>query len=286
MSLIAPIHVTKASGEQEPFDESKLRRSLRNAGASDSLIDSITQSVKDLLVDGISTRRIYREAFRQLRIESQRVAGRYKLKEAILELGPTGFPFEKFIGEMLNRMGYETEVGITVEGNCVSHEIDVLAQKGDEHYMIECKFHNRKENRCNVQIPLYIQSRFLDVKENWSGLPGHKNKRHQGWVVTNTRFTKDAQTYGECIGLKLLSWDYPKREGLKDLIARVNLHPVTCLSFLSKAEKQQLLEKNVIFAIQISEDKNILKRLGIASRKANRIYKEAVDICNHTMPKT
>lgn len=276
---MSQIHVTKASGDQEPFDESKLRRSLKSAGASDFIIDSITHSIKDLLVEGISTQKIYREAFRQLRTESQRVAGRYKLKEAILELGPTGFPFEQFVAEILNRVGYKTEVGVKVEGDCVTHEIDVIAVKDDHYYMVECKFHNKKENTCNVQIPLYIQSRFLDVKNNWTRQPGHAGKEHTGYVVTNTRFTQDALTYGKCIGLNLLSWDYPKNNGLKDVISRLNLHPITCLSALTKTEKSQLTDKGIVLTVQLYENKNALKEIGIDQRKANRVIKEARAIC-------
>ena len=276
---MSQIHVTKASGERELFDESKLRRSLKSAGASDLIIDSITHSIKDLLVEGISTQKIYREAFSKLRTESQRAAGRYKLKEAILELGPTGFPFEQFVAEILNRVGYKTEVGVKVEGDCVTHEIDVIAVKDDHYYMVECKFHNKKENTCNVQIPLYIQSRFLDVKNNWTRQPGHSGKKHTGYVVTNTRFTQDALTYGKCIGLNLLSWDYPKNNGLKDVISRLNLHPITCLSALTKTEKSQLTDKGIVLTVQLYENKNALKEIGIDQRKANRIIKEARAIC-------
>lgn len=274
------IHVTKASGEQEPFDESKLRRSLKNAGASDLVIDSITQSINDLLVEGISTRKIYREAFRQLRAESQRVAGRYKLKEAIIELGPTGFPFERFVAEILNRLGYKTEVGVIVKGDCVTHEIDVIAVKDNHYYMVECKFHNKKENSCNVQVPLYIQSRFLDVKNNWTREAGHAGKEHKGYVITNTRFTQDALDYGECIGLNLLSWDYPKDNGLKDVIGRLNLHPITCLSTLTKADKDQLTDRGIVLTVQLYENQSALKEIGIDKRKANRVIKEARAICN------
>ncbi|REL39028.1 ATPase [Rhodohalobacter sp. SW132] len=273
------IHVTKASGEQELFDESKLRKSLKGAGASDDLIDMITKSVSNHLFEGISTRKIYREAFRQLRAESQRVAGRYKLKEAILELGPTGFPFECFVAEILNRIGYKTEVGVKVQGDCVTHEIDVIAIKDDHYYMVECKFHNKKENSCNVQVPLYIQSRFLDVKNNWTRQPGHAGKKHTGYVVTNTRFTQDALDYGKCIGLNLLSWDYPKDNGLKDVIGRLNLHPITCLSTLTKTDKEQLTEKGIVLTVQLYENKNALKEIGIDQRKANRVIKEARAIC-------
>jgi hypothetical protein len=279
---MTPVNVTKYSGELQPFDESKLRTSLKNAGASEEIINEITAVVNDLLYDGISTQKIYREAFRQLKATSQKSAGRYKLKEAIFELGPTGFPFEKFIGELFNRMGYKTEIGVIVNGDCVTHEIDVIAQKNDDYLLIECKFHNRNDNRCNVKVPLYIQSRFLDVKKNWSSMPGHKDKTHKGCVVTNTRFTDDAETYGECAGLKLLSWDYPKKSGIKDLIGKMNLHPVTCLSSLDKQEKERLLENDIIFCKQICENRELLHSAGINHRKINRIAKEAVEICNNT----
>lgn len=274
------IRVTKASGEQEPFDEQKLRNSLRSAGAQNDTINRIVDSINQLLYEGISTQKIYREAFRLLQEDSKRLAGRYKLKDAILELGPTGFRFEQFIAELLNHQGYKTDVGMVVEGDCVSHEIDVIAQKDGEHFMIECKFHNRKGHTCDVKVPLYIQSRFLDVKRKWSSLPGHKNKVHKAWVVTNTRFTKDAQEYAECIGLKLLSWDYPKNGGLKDLINRAKLHPVTCLSSMEEKEKKHLLEAEIVLCSQLLENHEMLDKIGIDSRKKHQILKEARSICN------
>jgi len=275
------IKVTKYSGETELYDESKLRHSLSSAGAESHTIDQIAKSIREQLYDGISTQKIYAEAFRQLRQDSSRTAGRYKLKEALFELGPTGYPFEIFIGELLNRHGYETDVGVMMQGDCVSHEIDVVAKKDGEFLMVECKFHNRHQHHCNIKVPLYIQSRFLDIKEKWSQQPGHKFKVHRGCVATNTRFSSDAVTYASCVGLQLLSWDYPKREGIKDLVKRYNLHPVTCLSSLEKEEKALLLEKNVIFCRQIWEDKEILKTAGINPRHVNKIAKEAAEICNH-----
>ena len=247
---MSTVNVTKASGEKQEYDAFKLRKSLANAGAQKELIQEISKSVEGMLYEGITTKKIYKEAFRQLKSASQKTAVSYKLKEAILELGPTGFPFEKFVAELLNRMGYQTEVGVIVQGECVTHEVDVLASKDDEFFMIECKFHNRKENTCNVKVPLYIQSRFLDVKNNWMSLPGHKYKVHKGWIVTNTRFTSDAEQYGECVGLKLLSWDYPAKNGLKDLITRVGLHPITSLSSLNKQEKEMLLAMDVISCLK------------------------------------
>lgn len=275
------ILVTKASGEKEPYDESKLKRSLQSAGASEAITNEIADVICEMLHDSISTQKIYKEAFRLLREKSERTAGRYKLKEALFELGPTGYPFERFIGELLSRLGYKTEVGVLVKGDCVTHEVDVIAHNDQEYLLVECKFHNRNDNHCNVKVPLYIQSRFLDVKQNWSHQSGHKNRTHKGWVVTNTRFTSDAEKYGSCIGLKMLSWDYPKRNAIKDLVSRLNLHPVTCLSSLSNQEKKLLLEQDVVFCKQICENKKVLETAGINPRNTNKISKEAHEICNY-----
>jgi Holliday junction resolvase-like predicted endonuclease len=274
---MATFNVIKASGEREPFYESKLRNSLRKAGADQQITDKIIHSIQRILFEGITTEKIYREAFKQLRQYSNSSAGRYKLKEALLELGPSGYPFEKFIGELLNRLGYQTDTGVIVNGNCVSHEIDVIAEKDDEHFMIECKFHNRKGHKCNVKIPLYIQSRFKDVERNWRSQSGHEDKQHQAWVVTNTRFTTDAQQYGKCVGLKLLSWDYPENNGLKDLISHVHLHPITSLTTLSNQKKKLLLEQNVVFCKQICEDKQVLKSVGLDNHTMNKVFEEAMD---------
>ena len=60
-----------------------------------------------------------------------------------MELGPSGFPFENFIGHIFRHDGYSTDVGVIMQGNCVTHEVDVLACKDDRCYIVECKYHNQ-----------------------------------------------------------------------------------------------------------------------------------------------
>lgn len=64
---MAPINVTKASGKQEPFNEDKLRRMLLATGADPKVVKQIVSSIKEKLYEGISTKRITEEAFRQPR---------------------------------------------------------------------------------------------------------------------------------------------------------------------------------------------------------------------------
>lgn len=273
------IFITKASGEKAPFLSTKLRQSLEKAGAGSAIIDRIVSEVEKELFDGMSTKKIYSKAFSLLRKHSKPIAGRYKIKQAILELGPSGYPFEKFIGEILKHQGFQTKVGVIIQGHCVTHEIDVEAEKDNKHFMVECKFHNRQGYKCDVKIPLYIKSRFEDVKKQWKKKKDHATKFHQGWVVTNTRFTEDAIQYGKCSGLILIGWDYPQQESLSDRINLSGLHPVTCLTSLTKAEKQLLIDQMIVLCKELCERPEVLEEIGISHTRTKRIIKEGKEIC-------
>lgn len=263
-------NVTKASGAKVPFQVEKLKKSLLRAGATHEQSEDIADEVTNNLSEGLATKTIYKTAFNLLKNYSRPVAARYKLKTAMLELGPSGFPFEQFVAELLKFKGYQTKVGTFERGRCVNHEVDVIAETEKELLLVECKFHNRPGVISDVKTPLYIQSRYLDVLENWKKNPSISTKFHQGWVVTNTRFSIDAMQYGKCVGLHLVGWDYPKNDGLRDWIDASGLHPITCLTSLSQAEKERLLERKIVLCKTICESDNILQTIGI---KAPRLYK-------------
>ena len=273
------IIITKASGEQAVYDPEKLRRSLRRAGAGEEAMDSIVKEIGQRLYPGITTKEIYRKAFSMLRKASAHLAAKYKLKKALQELGPSGYPFEKYVGEILKHEGYQTKVGQIVQGHCVQHEVDVIASKDDQHFMIECKFHSDQGRKCDVKIPLYIHSRFLDVEKAWQQRPGHGHKFHQGWVVTNTRFTTDAIQYGTCAGLNLVSWDFPKKGSLRERIDGSGLHPITCLTTLTKKEKQLLLDKGIVLCQELCQNEQLLKEIGVQPTRKKKVMEEARLIC-------
>ena len=273
------IIVTKMSGDKEAFDESKMLRSLERSGADKTTIDQIIAEVKERLFESISTKEIYHIAFSLLRKKSRPVASRYKLKKAIMELGPTGFPFEKYVSELLKYDGFETQVGTITKGHCVSHEVDVIAEKKNEHYMVECKFHGIQGHFCDVKIPLYIQSRFKDVESIWKQQPGHEGKPHTCGLVTNTRFTTDALQYGKCMGMYMLSWDYPAQKSLSIQIYQKGLHPLTSLLTLSKAEKGILLNKGIVLCKSLIDDPDLLAKINIRQPRLQNILDEIKIIC-------
>ena len=273
------IYIIKASGEKALFEIEKVINSLERAGADKLLIKEIVQDINKEVHDGMTTKKIYQMAFNLLKRKSRASASKYKLKKALMELGPSGYPFEKFVGKVFDHEGFDTRVGVIVQGNCVQHEVDVIAQKDHKHYMIECKYHSDQGRFCNVKIPLYIQSRFLDVQKQWEKQQGHKPKFHQGGVCTNTRFTSDAIQYGTCAGLMLTSWDYPKGHGLKERIDRLGLHPLTSLTTLTKAEKSKLLDKGIVLCKEINENPSILEQIGIPKQRQKNILKDSEELC-------
>lgn len=239
------IQVIKASGESEPFSEEKVRSSLKRAGVSLELIDKILNELKPKLREGITTKEIYDHVFKFLRELESRFASKYNLKNAVMELGPTGYPFEKFVAGILKQEGYEVKTNQIVQGNCVSHEIDVVALKDPsagsgqaKHYMIECKFHNQPGLKVDIKIALYVYARFLDVK---------KDNFDQAWLVTNTKITPDVITYAQCVDLKVISWDYPVEASLPILIQKSGLSPITVLLSLNQNQKKGLLEAGIVF---------------------------------------
>lgn len=271
------IQVIKGNGEKVVFDSSKLKRALAFSGAGEREQERITNIVSSKLYNGITTKKIYQMAFDLLKRESHKIAGRYRLKNAIMELGPTGYPFEIFVGKILERMGYEVETGVIIQGKCIQHEVDVVAKKPGEMIMIECKFHRNNQTKSGVQVPLYIQSRYLDIKSVWEEKYGTRIN-YRGGVVTNTRFSEDAMNYAKCAGLMLISWDYPTDSGLKYFIDRTGLHPITSLISISKREKQLLLEKGIVLCSQLMENQDVLHNMGLKNNKIKKAIREAENL--------
>ncbi len=271
--------VKKASGEIVPFSPDKLKKSLQHSGANEETIKAIINKIEKNLYQGISTKNIYRNAFDLLKSLSKPFAAKYKLKQAIMELGPSGFPFEKYYAEILKYQGYKTTIGEFVKGKCVNHEVDIIAIKANKYCMIECKYHNSSGINCDVKIPLYIYSRFKDVEYEWQKLAEHKNKVHQGWVVTNTKFTSDAIQYGNCMGLNLISWDYPILAGLREQIDQSGLYPITCLLSITQSEKQMLLENKIVLCKEINNNPELLSLAKINSKRRSSILNEVNSLC-------
>lgn len=273
------IRIKKADGSLEFFEEGKLIESLKNSGGADDIIDEIVDKVEEEMHDGMPTSEIYRHAFILLRKHSIPTAIKYSLRRALSELGPEGFPFEKYISKIFHAWGYETLTDQTVMGVCVSHEVDVIAWNKEKLVMVEAKFHNELGMKSDVKVALYIKARFDDIKGNMFDYGGIKRKLSEGWLITNTKFTEQAIKYGECNGLKMIGWNYPPEGNLQDIIEKLKLHPFTCLASLSNDQKKFLLGKGVVLCTDIFNSQHLLAEIGMQDDEINRVVDEIREVC-------
>jgi hypothetical protein len=272
--------IRKTSGDMQPFSRHKLEASLHRSGANKETIDSIIADVEATLYDGITSKKIYDKAFSLLRKHRLGMAARYKLKNAMMELGPTGYPFEFFMGEVFRIKGFDVEVGQTLQGRCVTHEVDVVATKGKQQHFVECKYYQSTGKNANVQVPLYIRSRVDDLVQFRKTLPQFEDFTFQGWIATNTRFTADAISFAECTGLNLISWDYPPGKSLKEFVDRERIFPITVLTKLLRAEKQKLMEKGIVICRQFKTHPEALTEIGIDPARQRKIFDEIHFLCS------
>ena len=272
------ITITKASGVQDKFSSEKLRASLKKSGADDNTVENILFEIESILYDGISTKKIYQAAFNMLKKGLKSNAGRYNLKRAIMALGPSGFPFEKYIAAIFEWQGYKVQTQLFLEGACVTHEIDVLAENEDHFLLTECKFHNSLGIVSNVKIPLYVHSRYRDVQNNWQKTSG---KPLKCCVVTNTKFSADAVKYAVCAGLRLLSWDYPPKESLRNLIDESGLYPITCLTSLTNKEKETILMEGIVLCKELLKREALLHEIRIPLTRIPNILSEIKSLSSY-----
>ena len=275
MNETRKIQVLKSNGERQAFDRNKLIMALKRSGASQENRQKAVEFVESKLFDGIPTKQIYTLAFAALKKKSTRMAGRYKLKSAILQFGPTGYPFEIFVGRLFETLGYTVEIGVFMQGECVQHEIDVLAKKEGKIVVIECKFHHDQRAKTSVQVPLYIHSRFQDIEALWRMEHPGVDVKFEGFVVTNTRFSEDAMNYAKCAGLGMISWDYPPNKCLRSYVDNSGLHPLTSLLSLRKAEQRFLLEKGLVLSSELETNQHLLHEMNISEKRIGKILKEA-----------
>ncbi|OGH22212.1 MAG: hypothetical protein A3F31_01430 [Candidatus Levybacteria bacterium RIFCSPHIGHO2_12_FULL_38_12] len=268
------IHVVKATGETEVFSADKLQRSIHRAGVPDSLQNQLLIHIQKRLYDNITTSEIYRHITEFLETSHPFAKSKYNLKQAIMALGPSGYAFEDFVSEILRTQEYQTVVRATLNGNCIAHEIDVVAEKDNKRIMIEAKFHNLSGTKTKIHVILYTKARFDDVKQ--------KNNIHEAWLVTNTKTTTDVIDYALCMNLKVISWSYPEGGSLRDLVEKSGLTPITSSTVLSLNQKQTLLENHIVLCRDISNNPSILDLVVLDEEKRKEVLSEIQFICTKT----
>ncbi|GAX04873.1 Mrr family endonuclease [Secundilactobacillus pentosiphilus] len=109
--------------------------------------------------------------------------------------GMSGLDFEKYVADLLKRIGYTNVATTSASGD---NGLDVLAHNGNTYYGIQCKLYTAPVGNSAVQ-------------EAYSG--GSYYKTDKNIVITNNYFTPNAVQAAETMDVDL--WD---RDKLKELI--------------------------------------------------------------------
>lgn len=263
--------IKKSSGELVPFSSEKLESSLFRSGASLELIKKITRTILLLPTETLTTKDVYKHAFVLLRKSSFQLAARYKLQKAILELGPSGYPFEEYVGHLFAFQGLETNIGVVMKGKRITHEVDVWAKNHQVQFIVECKHHSNQSYKSDIKVALYVHSRFNDIVSQLRKQQA-PDLQYKCWIVTNTRFTADAISYASGENIELMAWNFPSKGSLRERIDISGLYPITCLCSLTKSEKQHLLDQKIVLCKELLDNPEHLSF--IRSNKTRKVVDE------------
>jgi len=267
------LYVTNSLEEQERFSLKKVYRSARRVGASKGLAQKIVGIISREAYPGIATSEIFDRINSLLYQKQPQAALRFNLKKAMKRLGPSGFPFEKFAAKILASSGFEIQLNQYIQGYCCLYETDVLAKKGNILYLVECKYRNQPGGIVHLNNVLANQAKFLDILKG-----GHcKKVKLRSLLVTNSKFTDQAIKYSQCVGMELLGWSYPRKNGLEHIIDRENLYPITVLPSLKPYLADVFVSNNIMLVKDLLglDINRFLKETGISIRQLRPLMEEA-----------
>lgn len=264
------VSVLKSDGNVERFSAHKVRRAIARAGIPTALTDQVLSHVRSGLYSNIPTHEIHSAIVEFLSDSYPQGVVKFNLKLAIMKLGPSGFPFERYVAELLKHYGYETEVDAYLLGHCVRHEVDVLAIKDSRTYFVECKYHNHSGIRSDIKTALYVFARGEDLQEERNG----DVQKYEPWLFTNTKFTGDAINYAQCRSMRLTGWGYPEKGNLQDMIEEKKCYPITALSTLSLTHIQRLLKDNIVMVHDLERNPDTLLHLDMSYINRHEVQNE------------
>lgn len=240
--------VINLAGEREPFSFEKVRRSARRVGADKDTATKIARRIEKEVYDGIKTKEIYGKVKSYLRKEAPKAALKFSVRQAMEKLGPSGFPFEKFAGELFLNQGYTLLYNQMIPGYCCEYEVDFIAEKDDEVILAECKYRHRRGDKVDTNVALQSYAQLLDIEKG----SYKEGKKKRFFLITNEKFTSRAVKYASCVGMEMLGWRHPRDGGIERFLDEDELYPITILPSFKKefvsyfVEQERMLAKDVL----------------------------------------
>jgi hypothetical protein len=237
--------IYKADGRKVRFNPNKILSTCIRAGASQKTAQRILKKVRSDVYHNMGTSDIYKLVLQAISEEKDELGlhQRYRLKEAIMQLGPSGFAFENYVADLLKYYDLQVSgIRVKISGQCALHEIDLIGISNSKQFMIECKHNSYRGTYVGLKVALYTHARFLDTSPKFSG----------EIIFCNTKISENAKQYAKCIGQQVFSWRYPSEKSLEKIIEQNKLYPITILNLSPK-------ELEIFFGIGMMIAKDLLE---------------------------
>ncbi len=231
------VYITKVDGKKEKFERKKVYKTCIRAGVPKKIASRISKEVENQVYEGISSRKILDIVLKKLDNYKSHHSALYKLKKAISDLDPGDSQFEKYVRHILKEHGYKTRWDCIIQGECIEHQIDVIAEKDEKKYLVECKHHINPHRYSGLGTALQTWAVIDDMRMGFK--KGRSKEKFENiWLVTNTKFSAHAIRYAKAKKMRLIGWNYPKGKDLRHLIKKKGVYPVTLLDGNKKIIKK------------------------------------------------
>jgi hypothetical protein len=273
--MVLPVSVTKTDGSRQLFDREKVVKTCMRMGATRTAAESIAQEVEARLYDGIETKEILEMIFKRLKRHRPAVRHQIDLRKALSLLNPAP-DFELFVQVLLREHGYDVIPNQIVRGRCVEHEIDAVARKSGETYIVEVKHHYNPHTPTSLDVSRISRAVFEDVTEGYElGLNDLKIDR--AMIVCNTKLSEHAKRYADCRGIYHIGWSWPQNHDLQTMIEEKQLYPITYLKRLNRVTRKKLLSNQIVLLKQLTEKtpREIRRQTGISPKNLESILRKA-----------
>lgn len=245
------VFVTKADGSKQLFDREKVVQTCLRMGADRQVAEKVAMQVERRLYEGITTREILQLIFRLMRKPKPATRHLFDLRRGIglMESKPE---FEVFIQEILAHSGFEVKPNTILRGLCGEHEADAIAAKNGLTYFVEAKHHANYHALTGLDESRIARAILEDVTEGYQqGVT--KIKIDKAVIVTNTRYSTHALNYGSCRGIVQIGWTSPEGSGLREVIEKHKLYPLSCIRGVSVETRLRLVNAGIVLIKQVLE---------------------------------
>lgn len=275
------IYVTKADGARQAFDRTRIVKTCLRMGATSEVAEEIARRIEAKIYDGMETKEILRATFTLLRERKPSTKHHIDLRRA-LSLLRSKPDFERFVQILLAEEGYEVTPNQIVRGRCVEHEIDAIARRNGQTYIVEVKRHHDYHTPTGLDEARIARAVFEDIAEGFEA--GLNNvKVDKAMIVCNTRFSEHADRYARCRGIQHIGWNSPSERDLETMIRERKLHPVTYLRDLGATTRDRLVSIGIVMLKQLVDQQpgELAKQAGISEADAELMIERATAVLDN-----